>query len=344
VNVAVPTPVARLPGLVDEILEALPVAVIVVDDHQRIRQVNQAAELLLGYRRAELPGQPVEVLVPEAFRAEHRVRHRDYLAAPVARRMGANRELLARRADGGLLPVEVALQPIRTSDGLFVIAVVLDISARKALEARNRADRTELERQVRIRTAELESGLREQLETLRHLEAARNELERLTREDPLTGLANRREFAARLAVEYERSVRHEHPLSVAMLDLDRFKAVNDRHGHAVGDDVLRRIGAIVRGQCRTADVPARYGGEEFVIALPDTGLLEARTLCERIRRGIEAHDWDALAPGLRVTASFGIAMRSPEESADEVVAAADHQLYEAKRAGRNRVCVRSQAE
>jgi diguanylate cyclase (GGDEF)-like protein len=89
------------------------------------------------------------------------------------------------------------------------------------------------------------------------------------------------------------------------------------------------------------DLPARYGGEEFVIALPDTGLLEARSLCERVRIAVERHDWAAVHAGLAVTVSIGVAMRQDAETPQSLVEIADHCLYEAKRCGRNRVLARS---
>jgi diguanylate cyclase (GGDEF)-like protein/PAS domain S-box-containing protein len=343
---ATPSSVSRAPGrglpsLVDEILEALPVAVLVVDAQQRVRQINLEAERLFGYRREELLGGPLDRLIPEAVRAAHAGWAGDFMDAPSARAMGVHRDLLAQRADKRLFPVEIALKPIRTDDGLFVIAAVLDLTARKALERRVLADKLELEQQVRERTAELERSIREQRAVVQCLETARAELERLTREDPLTGLANRREFDARLALEHERAVRHELPLSLAMLDLDFFKQVNDAFGHAVGDEVLRHVAAILRQQCRAVDLPARYGGEEFVIALPDTGLLEARLLCERVRRAVERHEWAAVHQGLAVTVSIGVAMRQDAETPPSLIEVADHCLYEAKRDGRNRVVARS---
>jgi diguanylate cyclase (GGDEF)-like protein len=136
-------------------------------------------------------------------------------------------------------------------------------------------------------------------------------------------------------------VRHELPLSVAMLDLDFFKRVNDAWGHAIGDEVLRHVAAILRAQCRTVDLPARYGGEEFVIALPDTSLLEASALCERIRAAVQEHHWAAIQPGLALTISIGVAMREPVDTAQSLVEAADQALYEAKHGGRNRVVSRT---
>ena len=104
---------------------------------------------------------------------------------------------------------------------------------------------------------------------------------------------------------------------------------------------MQQVATILARHSRSADIAARYGGEEFVLALPDTGLVEARALCERMRGDIAGFDWNALAPGLALTVSIGVVMRRPEESASEAVAAADACLYEAKHRGRNRVWARS---
>jgi diguanylate cyclase (GGDEF)-like protein/PAS domain S-box-containing protein len=310
---------------------------VVVADRRAIVLANRAAQELLGYAAGELLGQSVDVLVPADARAAHAARREGYFADPASRRMGANRDLMARRADGRLVPVEVALQPVASEQGALVVAAIIDLSARKALERQVREANAELERRVRERTAQLEQSNREKLEMLAGLEQARAELERLSRQDPLTGLANRRELDERIGLELQRANRGEHGFCLAMLDIDRFKRVNDEFGHALGDEVLRRIAAVLRQTCRAVDVVARYGGEEFAVALPDTGLAEAVVLCERIRLAIEAHPWHELAVGLGVTISAGVVARLPGESPDAALARADALLYEAKRKGRNRV-------
>lgn len=335
-----PTP-KGIPLLVGEILEALPLAVVVVDAQQRIRLVNHEAECLFAYAHGELLGQRIDMLVPEASRPGHRALVRHFMRDPVVHAMGAGRDLMGRCADGSLFPVEVALKPIRADGNVLVIAAILDLTTRKALERRVLSDKADLERLVHERTTELERRNAEQRQMVECLEATRAELERLTREDVLTGLANRREFDARLELESQRAVRQESPLSLAMIDLDHFKRINDTFGHATGDDVLRRIGAILRENCRTVDLAARYGGEEFAIALPDSSLLAAQHLCERIRLAVAGQDWASLQPGLAVSISIGVAMRHESETAQALVEAADHCLYQAKHAGRNRVAIRS---
>jgi diguanylate cyclase (GGDEF)-like protein len=165
------------------------------------------------------------------------------------------------------------------------------------------------------------------------------ELERQTREDALTGLSNRRHLDTQLAVEWERALRFGRALTVAMADLDDFKAVNDRFTHAVGDEVLRTIARLLRENTRGVDVVARYGGEEFCLILVETTAGEAAKLCERLRGLVESHDWSALRPGLRVTMSMGVAgLHEGADAPDALLAAADVRLYAAKHGGRNRVC------
>jgi diguanylate cyclase (GGDEF)-like protein len=163
------------------------------------------------------------------------------------------------------------------------------------------------------------------------------ELDRLSREDALTGLFNRRHVDAALALEWERARRFGRDLAVAIADIDHFKGVNDRFSHAVGDEVLRRVATILREGTRAVDVVGRWGGEEFVLLLVETPPDRAARLCEKLRAAVEAHDWSAVAPGLAVTVSVGIAGNAEAADPAALLAAADARLYEAKRAGRNRV-------
>jgi diguanylate cyclase (GGDEF)-like protein len=164
------------------------------------------------------------------------------------------------------------------------------------------------------------------------------ELERQTREDALTGVSNRRHLDALLAVEWERALRFGRALTVAMLDLDHFKLVNDRYSHAVGDEVLRTVARILCDSTRGVDVVARYGGEEFCLILVETRLEEGARLCDRLLRLVESHDWAALRPGLAVTITAGVAGLHEADAPNELLAAADVRLYAAKHQGRNRVC------
>jgi len=159
--------------------------------------------------------------------------------------------------------------------------------------------------------------------------------------DGLTGLYVRRYFDARLAEEVERSARFQTKFSVAMVDIDDFKKLNDERGHSAGDAALREVARVIREEMRGIDTAARYGGEEFALVLPRTSLTEAYTQAERIRRRLV--ELAVAVPGqdepVVVTASFGIAAypESGAEDAEELLRLADRALYRAKRTGKNRV-------
>jgi len=159
--------------------------------------------------------------------------------------------------------------------------------------------------------------------------------------DDLTGLLNRREFDAALEREFQRALRQRSPLALAMADVDHFKQCNDRHGHTGGDAVLRALGAHLGKAVRGYDQVFRFGGEEFVILLPGAAAADAVMRAEEIRKSFRAlelrHDGSALGP---VTLSFGVAAYPGNGSSGEaLLQAADAALYEAKRNGRDRICV-----
>jgi two-component system cell cycle response regulator len=164
------------------------------------------------------------------------------------------------------------------------------------------------------------------------------ETRRLASTDPLTGLLNRRAFNQWMEHEGPRAHRYAHPLSLALLDIDHFKSVNDRHGHDAGDAVLVKVALVVRESLREADIVARWGGEEIVIALPDTDHDGALRACERVRAAIEAARITTPSGStLAVTASIGVASLLKAEQMAALVARADAAMYRAKAGGRNRV-------
>jgi diguanylate cyclase (GGDEF)-like protein len=167
-------------------------------------------------------------------------------------------------------------------------------------------------------------------------------VERQALVDGLTGLANRRAAADALHAEAARAERLETPLSVVLADLDEFKDVNDVHGHAVGDDVLRVFSEVLRETLRESDVAGRWGGEEFLLLLPGADEEGAVQLAERVRVELAARSIPSV-PGLHVTASFGVAEYAGETNTEQLVAAADGALYRAKRAGKDRVEPAAQA-
>ncbi len=157
--------------------------------------------------------------------------------------------------------------------------------------------------------------------------------------DGLTGLFNHRYFQELLHTEFARAQRYGQPLACLMLDLDRFKQINDSFGHPFGDDVLKRLAETLRGQAREVDIVARYGGEEFVAILPATDRAGALQFAERIRAAVEASPFEHQGRSVPATVSIGVATTRDAGAGDEarLVALADAALYEAKRGGRNRV-------
>jgi diguanylate cyclase len=166
------------------------------------------------------------------------------------------------------------------------------------------------------------------------LEAARARADAAALLDPLTGLGNRRAFDRQMRALDLAGPRG--PLVLVLVDLDRFKSINDRYSHSTGDRVLRELAAILRTHCRTADVPVRFGGDEFALFVR-ADLASAAQVAERIRTAVAATDWPDLAPGLRVTVSMGAAAYRVGMTARNLFDAADRRLYAAKRAGRDRL-------
>jgi diguanylate cyclase (GGDEF)-like protein/PAS domain S-box-containing protein len=166
-------------------------------------------------------------------------------------------------------------------------------------------------------------------------------LEHQAHTDALTGLVNRGHFLELAAKELPRARRYRNPVSIAMLDLDYFKAINDSHGHESGDHVLKRFAAICRASLRESDLLARIGGEEFVILFPETTCEKAREVAERIRENVAAATVpSAQGEAIRFTTSIGIAeLSESDKNIDALISRADRVLYEAKRSGRNRTCV-----
>ncbi len=173
---------------------------------------------------------------------------------------------------------------------------------------------------------------------VRHLQ--NDSWNRLANIDPLTGLGNRHAMTRKLTVERERQARNQQPCCVALVDLDNFKEINDTHGHAAGDTVLRSLASLLAASIRPYDEVFRYGGDEFVVCLPNADTRGAWAIVERLRLRIAR--WSIPVRGedrVQMTVSVGVAPLTGERSVDAALDAADQALYAAKRAGRNRVHV-----
>ncbi|MBA1146490.1 diguanylate cyclase [Ectothiorhodospiraceae bacterium WFHF3C12] len=176
---------------------------------------------------------------------------------------------------------------------------------------------------------------------MNELRRANAELEARASTDSLTGARTRGEFMRRAAEEIERARRHDHSLSLLAMDVDRFKDINDAHGHQAGDRVLQQFVKVVSDRLRPADVIGRVGGEEFLVLLPETSLVEARTAAERMREAVASSSVRVNGASIGITVSIGVAEFGPDaETLDSWLSSADKRLYLAKRWGRDQVVSR----
>ena len=280
--------------------------IIQLDRSLRRSYVSPAALAMLGYQPEELEGRDiVDIIHPDDWPNVTVL-----ICASQAQRASTEATYRLRHKAGHYVWVEgrYSLVP---EDGGFIV-VLRDVTLRKAAEEQ--------------------------------LEALNAELSRVARSDALTGLSNRRHFDEVLDSEWRRAKRAGGPISLLLLDVDRFKAFNDRYGHQDGDACLSAVAGAVRDSVRRpGDLVARYGGEEFVVVLPGTDEAGAAQVAERIRSAVEAlalpHAGNA-GCGSVVTVSLGSATMRPADDSGEprsLIAASDERLYEAKRLGRNRI-------
>ncbi|MBL8525296.1 MAG: diguanylate cyclase [Betaproteobacteria bacterium] len=205
------------------------------------------------------------------------------------------------------------------------------------LETESQRHDTQRKLQQLALRAEIEQALAEakrQRERSAELAASNQTLDRIAHEDALTGVSNRRRLDTWAG---NQPAALPTGFAVALLDIDHFKKINDTHSHAIGDAVLREIGALLKSQARNEDLVARYGGEEFVVVLRGVSGPQMAERMERLRAAVERHDWGRVVTGLAVTTSIGVAAADGALAFRELVERADTALYAAKSAGRNRV-------
>jgi diguanylate cyclase (GGDEF)-like protein/PAS domain S-box-containing protein len=297
-------------------VDAAPVSLVLTDGQGHILLVNRAVEDVFGYRRTDMIGRSIEILVPERLRTGHRELRSMFGRNPQARPMGRSRDLSAVRSDGTEFPVEIGLTPIKTPHETLVLAAIVDLTARH-------------------QTAE------EAVRQAHALEEANAKLEEMASTDSLTRLWNRRVFLEQLGFQMQIALRTRRPLSLLLLDIDHFKRYNDSHGHLAGDAVLEQLAGILRGLARRSDYVARIGGEEFAVLLPETDSKGAVRLGERFRRGVEAAEWP-IEP-IKISAGATTVRFEPPETdvvgtwRSMMLSKADRALYHSKRHGRNRV-------
>jgi len=282
-------------------LEASYDAYVMIDDEETILFWSPAAGKMFGWTNEEAMGQKVHSLIAPSRYHEDAARGIEQFARTgQGRLLNSVLELEACRKTGECFPVEMTVAAFRNEGRYYAVSSVRDITRRKK---------------------------------------AQKELEKMATTDSLTGLVNRGHFMTLAEAEIQRSLRYARPLSILMIDADRFKNINDTHGHDIGDKVLQALGATLESVLRSTDTAGRIGGEEFALMLPETALPAAMALAERLRQTVEQKSIPMSGgPPISFTVSIGVAeLTDPSQGIDDLLKRADQALYQAKSSGRNRV-------
>lgn len=284
------------------VFDASPDALLISDEHGKIVMANRQVTPLLGYTADELIGKCINDLMPERQRATHSAQRAEYIGSPSARPMGQGLEIKARRKDGSEFPVEVSLSHIAEGQSMLVASAMRDVTARKEME---------------------------------------KELRNLAFVDAMTRLPNRRKLIDRLSQALLISKRHNTHGALLFLDLNKFKQLNDTHGHEAGDRLLCEVARRLKQVTREIDTVARFGGDEFVILLEglnqdhSKAMDQANRVAEKIRQSLAA---EYVIGDIRycISASIGIAIFIGDETdPEQVIKNADTAMYEEKGGGRS---------
>ncbi|WP_084202242.1 sensor domain-containing diguanylate cyclase [Aeromonas fluvialis] len=293
----------------EAIFKNLPDGILQADEYGFITKVNDAVCSMLGYAEQKLLAMNVDDIVPQEHRSNHAKQRQQYFESPTNRNMlSSPRSVFAQHRNGTKIPVEIRLNTLATRYGKRILVSLRDVT-----------EHNNLVNSLKIALAENKSL---------NIEVSL---------DPLAKLKNRRFFEEAAIREFANSKRHTVPLSIAIFDIDHFKDVNDKYGHAVGDEVLKALSNELNNHVRAGDTLARIGGEEFAVLLPSTSLVAAEILLERIRVSIKKLKFANDTPSL-ITASIGVSTVSDNDySYQEVLQRADKALYTAKENGRDKV-------
>jgi diguanylate cyclase (GGDEF)-like protein/PAS domain S-box-containing protein len=270
-------------------------AIISTDSQGRMTFWNRGAGAIFGYEEFDVLGRPFTLLIDEAYHAENDP-PLSFFHVNGEPRMDRGIESRGRRKDGTIVPIDLSLSSWETKAGTFYTAIVRDITERKGYEA---------------------------------------ELDRMAHTDALTGTHNRHYLAELLEREILRARRYNHPIGFLMIDVDRFKEINDQWGHQAGDDVLVAISRLLMETVRESDIVVRFGGDEFLLILPETNA-EINTAKDRILKAMAASKRFASIVDFPVSLSIGCAHWDPQDprSVDRILRDADRRMYEAKQRGR----------
>jgi diguanylate cyclase (GGDEF)-like protein/PAS domain S-box-containing protein len=304
-----------VPERVRAMLDTLTEGAVILDHRNQVMLVNHAFEQLVGKTERDLIGKPLQSLAWQACQSEHGPVDFPWVRATSNRSLRG--ESVQLKTDRGLRALSVNAAPIHGA-GRAVRGVLVTFDDVTHVEEKNQ-QLTEMVRQLG--------------EAQERVEKQNEELVRLATRDVLTGCLNRRAFHEQITTLFAMARRHHTAVSVVMVDVDHFKSINDNHGHARGDDVLREVGKRLRESTRSSDIVCRYGGEEFCILLPHTNLDAAVGVAEALRQALG----DTKVADLVVTASVGVSSTDLGSTVpDKVVEQADEALYYSKRTGRNR--------
>ena len=278
--------------------------IITIDKDQNVKLFNEAAQAMFGYSEKEMIGEPLTKLLPKKYLSKHRGYVEGFKKSQVdSRPMETRAAVRGLRKDGSEFAIEITISKIRLADNVEYTAVIRDISEKNQL-----------------------------------LE----ELILSSRKDPLTELYNRRYFTELLNSEISRSKRFKRGFSLLMLDIDHFKSINDRFGHACGDVALIAFSKVVVKSLREVDTISRWGGEEFLVLLPELPKEAAIIVAEKIRKNIENIEIPYEDDLIKLTVSIGLGHFSSDaievNNMSNMINKVDKRLYKAKHTGRNRVC------
>jgi diguanylate cyclase (GGDEF)-like protein/PAS domain S-box-containing protein len=289
-------------SLAQAILDTAQQAFVSIDERGVILEWNRQAETIFGWSRTEALGRRLaETVLPQRYRAAHAAGLERFLQTGEQRAMGTRLELEALRRDGQELPVELTISSLRTASGWRFNAFLQDISERRSYERR---------------------------------------LEHMAEHDPLTGVLNRRGFDRELRGHVGRSARYGAEGALLILDIDRFKHVNDTCGHAAGDELIARVARALCETLRGSDVVGRLGGDEFAVLLPKADAFAARRVAANLRARVGGQKLPVGAGRGSLSASVGVAVLAEDAdlTAEDLIVKADLAMYEAKAAGGDR-CV-----
>ncbi|MDH5180791.1 MAG: diguanylate cyclase [Gammaproteobacteria bacterium] len=310
---------SQMQGILDNTFDGI----ISIDADGRILSFNKTAESIFGMEAHTVLGKNVNVLMPNPYHDMHDKYLENYLHGGTPKIVGVGREVEGKRADGSIFPMDLAVTEIVTAEGSQFIGIIRDIT-----------DRKQKELETKIAQAQLAE--------------ANRELEYLVRTDSLTQVANRRMFDETIPNEFKRAMRQGSHISLLLFDVDYFKKYNDHYGHPEGDACLVKVAQAARQLFkRSGELVARYGGEEFVVVMPNTDLAHAEAsaaaLLEKVQQLQIPHEQSPITA--HVTISIGISSLIPDMSCSEtdLIQVADSALYAAKKNGRNRYAIATEA-